>query len=65
MARREAIRVEVLTLSKPALMSQKSLKTLTLGLSRVLIMLVRGEQASKELRPGKEPHWFEWRRLLE
>jgi len=35
---------------------------LSLGLWRVFTSCVRVRQASEELSPGKEPHWFGWRR---
>jgi len=61
-ARSLALRMEVLTLSKPALMSRKRVETSSLGLWRVLTSCRRVRQASDELSPGREPHWFEWRR---
>jgi len=51
-----ALRVEALTLSKPALISRKRVETYSLGLWRVLISCVRKRQASEELSPGREPH---------
>jgi len=57
--------VEALTLSKSALMCKKSVETLSLGPWRVLISWVRERQASKAVRPGRELHWFGWRRHLE
>jgi len=64
-ARSLALRVEALTLSKPALMSRKRVETSSLGLWRVFISCVRARQASAELSPGREPHWFGWRRPLD
>ena len=55
-ARSLALRVEALTLSKPALMSRKRVETLSLGLWRVLMAGVRARHESEELRPGREPH---------
>jgi len=57
-----ALRVEALTLSKPALMSRNRVETSSLGLWRVFISCMRVRKASEELSPGKEPHWFGWRR---
>ena len=57
-----ALRVEALTLSKPALMSRNRVETSSLGLWRVLTSCMRVRQASEELSPGREPHWFGWRR---
>ena len=62
LARKGALRVEALSLSKLTFISRKRLETLSLGLWRVLILGVRERQASKVLRPGREPHWFEWKR---
>ena len=58
-ARSLALRVEALTLSKPALMSRKRVETFSLGLWRVFISCVRARQASAALSPGREPYWFE------
>jgi len=60
-----ALRVEALTLSKPALMSRNMVETSSLGLWRVFTSCMRVRQASEELSPGKEPHWFGWRRPLD
>jgi len=57
-----ALRVEALTLSKPALMSRNRVETSSLGLWRVFTSCMRVRQASEELSPGMEPHWFWWRR---
>ena len=57
-----ARRVEALTLSKPALRSRNRVETLSLGLWRVFTWCMRVRQASEELSPGREPHWFGWRR---
>ena len=57
-----ALRVEALTLSKPALMSKNRVETSSLGLWRVVTSCIRVRQASEELSPGREPHWFGWRR---
>jgi len=57
-----ALRVEALTLSKPALMSRKRVETSSLGLWRVLTSCMRVRQGSDELSPGREPHWCGWRR---
>ena len=59
-ARSVALRVEALKLFKPALMSRKRVETFSLGLWRVLTSCVRARQASEELRPSREPHWFGW-----
>ena len=56
MARREALRVEGLTLSKPPLISRKKVETLSLGLYRILTSCARERQASEVRRPGSEPH---------
>jgi len=64
-ARSLALRVEGLTLSKPALMSRKRVETSSLGLWRVFISCVRVRQASEELSPGREPYYSEWRRALD
>jgi len=60
-----ALRVEALTLSKPALMSKKRVETSSLGLWSVLISCVSVRQASVELSPGRDPHWFGCRRPLD
>jgi len=60
-----ARRVEALTLSKPALMSRKRVETSSLGLWSVLISCVSARQASVELSPGRDPHWFGCRRPLD
>jgi len=52
--------VEALTLSKPVLMSRKSVETLSLGLWRALISWVRERQALSKLRPGRGLHWVGW-----
>jgi len=57
--------VEALTLSKPALMSRKRVETSSLGLWSVLISCVSERQASVELSPGRDPHWFGCRRPLD
>jgi len=57
-----ALRVEALTLSKPALMSRNRVETSSLGLWRVFTSCMRVRQASEELSPGRERHWFGWRR---
>ena len=57
-----ALRVEALTLSKPALMSRNRVETSSLGLWRVFTSWMRVRQASEELSPGREPHWYGWRR---
>ena len=41
------------------------METFNLGLWRVLTSCVRMRQASEELSPGKEPHWFWWNSLLD
>jgi len=64
-ARSLARRVEALTLSKPALMSRKRVETSSLGLWSVLISCVSVRQASVELSPRREPHWFWCRRPLD
>ena len=64
-ARSLARRVEGLTLSKPALMSKKRVETSSLGLWSVLISCKSARQASAELSPGREPHWFGCRRPLD
>ena len=53
-----------MTLSKPALMSRKRVETSSLGLWRVLISCMRVREASEAVSPGREPHWFGWRSLL-
>jgi len=60
-----ARRVEALTMSKPALMSKKSVETSSLGLGSVLISCVSARQASLELSPGRDPDWFGCRRPLD
>jgi len=62
---REDLREEALTLSKPALMSEKRVETLSLGFCRVLTSCARETQASEVPRPGREPHWLGWRMPLE
>ena len=59
-----ALRVEALTLSKPALMSRNRVETSSLVLWRVFTSCMRVRQALEEPSPGKEPHWFGWRRPL-
>jgi len=54
-----------LTLSKPAFMSRNRVETSSLGLWRVFTSCMRVRQASEELSPGKEPHWFRWRSSLD
>jgi len=51
-----ALRVEALTLSKPALISRHKVETSSLGLWRVFILCMSVRQASEELSPGKGPH---------
>jgi len=46
-------------------MSRKQVEISSLGLGRVFTSCMRVRQASKELSPGKEPHWFGWRRPLD
>jgi len=43
-------------------MSRNREETSSLGLWRVFTSCMRVRQASEELSPGKEPHWFGWRR---
>jgi len=62
LAKRAALRVEVLTLSKPALMSRKREETLSLILWRVLTLWAREGQVSRVLSARREPHWFVWSR---
>ena len=57
-ARSLALRVETLTLLKPALISRNRVETSSLGLWRVFTSCRRVRQASEELSPGKEPHWL-------
>ena len=64
-ARSLARRVEALTLSKPAWISRKRVETSSLGLWSVLISCVSARQASVELSPGRDPHWFGCRRPLD
>ena len=64
-ARSLALRVDTLTLSKPAFMSRNRVETSSLGLWRVLISCVRVRQVMVELSPRREPQWFEWRRPLD
>jgi len=64
-ARSLALRVEALTLSKPAVMPRKWAETSSLGLWRVFISCVRARQASTERSLGREPHWFWSRRSLD
>jgi len=64
-ARSLARRVEALTLSNPALMSKKRVETSSLGLWSILIWCVSARQASVELSPGRDPHWFGCRRPLD
>jgi len=64
-ARSLARRVEVLTLSKPALMSRKRVETSILVLWSVFILCVSVRQASVELSPGRNLHWFGCRRPLD
>ena len=65
MAKREALRVEALMLSKSALMWRKMVETLSLGPWRVLTSCARERQASEVLRLGREPHWLGWSIFLE
>jgi len=58
LARRAALRVVALTLSKPALISRKRVETLSLGLRRVQTSSARERQASEVLRPGTQRHWL-------
>jgi len=60
-----ALRVEALTLSKPAGMSRNRVETWSLGLWRVFTSCMRVRQASEELSPGREPHWLGWRRSFD
>ena len=46
-------------------MSRKRVETFDLGLWRVFTSGVRAKQASEELSPGREPHWFGWSRPLD
>ena len=64
MAMTLALRVEALTLSKPALMSRKREDTFNPGLWRTFTSGVRARQASEELSPGREPQWLRWTRPL-
>jgi len=43
-------------------MSRNRVETSSLGLWRVFTSCMRVRQVSEELSPGKEPHWFGWRR---
>jgi len=43
-------------------MSRNRVDTSSLGLWRVFTSCMRVRQASKELSPGREPHWLGWRR---
>ena len=52
-------------MSKSALISKKRVETFNLGLWRVLTSCLRVRQASEELSPGREPHWFWWSRPLD
>jgi len=40
-------------------------ETCSLGLWRIFISSVRARQESVELSPGRDPHWFGWRRPLD
>ena len=60
LARREALREEAFTLSKPALMWRDEVEARSRGLCRILTSWVRERQASKELKPGRELHWLGW-----
>ena len=64
-ARSLARRVEALTLLKLALMSRNRVETSILVLWSVLISCVSVRQASVELSPGRDPHWFGCRRPLD
>jgi len=64
-AKSHPLRVEALTLSKPASISRKRVETFNQGLWRVLTSCVRVRQASEELSRGREPHWFQWSRPLD
>jgi len=46
-------------------MSRNKVETSSLGLWRVFTSCMRVRQASEELSPGQEPHWFGWRRPLD
>src|ERR1700761_6657820 len=56
--------VEALTLLKPALMFRKRVETAHRGRWRVRTSWIKVAHASEVLSPGREPHWFEWRRLV-
>jgi len=43
-------------------MSRNRVETSSLGLWRVFTLYMRVRQAFEELSPGREPHWFWWRR---
>ena len=60
--RRRDLSLEALTLSKPALISRKSVETAHRGRCRMRISWIRVAQASEVLSPGREPHWLWWRR---
>jgi len=46
-------------------MSRKREELFNLGLWRVFISCVTARQVSEELSPGREPHWFGWKRPLD
>ena len=46
-------------------MSENRLETFSLGHRRVFVSCMRVRQASEELGPGEEPHWFGWRGPLD
>ena len=62
-ARRRALSLNALTLSKPALMSRKRVDTAHLGHWRVRTLWIRVAHASEVLSLGREPHWLGWRSL--
>jgi len=64
-ARSLPLRVEALTLSKPALISRKRVETFNPGLWRVFISCMGVRQVAEELSPGRDPHLLGWRRLLD
>lgn len=56
------LRVEGLTLSKPSLMSRKSVETFHLSICRALTLWVMVLHASATLHPASNPHWWVLRR---
>ena len=56
LARRRERSIVALTLSKPALISRKSVETVHFGRWRVQTSCMRVAHASAALRPGREPH---------